>query len=300
MLFNQPLRFPKLKLPEMTSDDALLIASGPSFDDFRISDIEACPAVKYGCGQVFQFVHLDHYILIDPWLANMEEWTRSYITPDTTFPPDTQLWVTGPVHDACKGRSYHSRMQILGLEFWMTAAGPAALHFVIRHGHKRIFLLGLDGSFDSMGVIRGLTHAKKMIRFQVCERKPDYCDVVCFEEIYRSRMKFGKNLINLSTCSNYIDFLGVSEDIDKQPLGHIDRHSSLIAIDLPKDELMIKVAGHVAKFFVQRNPRQAVVVLTTDPGSVNLAKSEEAGFLTTNLSLEKISAGFSKVSQISL
>lgn len=86
MLFDRPIRlYPKVKLPEMTSDDALVIASGPSFDDFNISDIQACRATKYGAGQVYQFVDLDHYFLID----NMP-----YVDPTRDMPTRAKVWTS--------------------------------------------------------------------------------------------------------------------------------------------------------------------------------------------------------------
>ena len=224
MLFEKTYLYPKLKLPEMSSEDALVIGSGPSFDDFRLSELKACPATKYGCGQVFQFLHLDHYFLIDYHVANLE---GCYLDETIDISTNT-IWTLREIEKLCSNRSYGPKMKSLGKDFWISAKGPlatagsVALNFAIRQNHRRIFLLGIDGCLNKSGVVAKKSHANNM-SYKWNEPRPVAdTDMKYFKEIFEAKKLFD-NLVNLSTCSNFIEILGVSPEVENQKFGIIDK-----------------------------------------------------------------------------
>jgi len=310
MLFENNNLYPKLKLPEMTAEDALVIGSGPSFDDFEISEIQNCQATKYGSGQIYQSVNLDYYFLIDHGVP--------YLDKTKDIPTSAEIWTTRPIYDCTKGYPYHARMNIVTPDLHYSSAGTVALHFAIKQQHRRVFILGIDGEFDKNGDLRTETHAKKMKHGQTPEYGYQFSSakltdhkiysmpvhvttIFGHNEIMLAKELLGDKLINLSTCSNYINFLGVSQEVDEQKFGHIDKHSSLIAIQILRwcQRLETSAFLSVANFFAERDRRQAIVFVVNDIIDHSVyAQIHDANYLLTHLSTSSISSGFAKVQHI--
>lgn len=215
--------YPKLKLPAMTARDALVLGSGPSFDDYELNELRNSAAVKYGSGHVSRAMTLDHYAL-----ADYDSHGKHIASPPT------RLHVTQRVWDSL-GVDY-STISVAPGEGEYISAGTMALWLAAQAGHDRIFVLGFDGLTDSHGRYRRYRHASSLDPY--AEQNFDCGDRFEIDagelgqiSVAQKLQRKSQNLYSLSTHS--VLPLPVPWEVGKQPFSRVERHGSLCVCTMP-------------------------------------------------------------------
>jgi len=221
--------FPKLKLPSDVNDCGLVLATGPSFDDFDLDDVRMDSPNVFGCGTTYKWKWPKNYIVTD-----VSTW-RGGVVP-YGFPADLTVWARPPTIELLnKLPSAHRPAcirEIPGLDGWNDQPTAAtALHAASSRCDK-VYVLGMDGGHSWDWTPRRRTHGIRFteptdligIEFSVATT---FKTVVPFLEM-RKRGAWDKcKIVNLSTTSCFCNILEYSEEARSQRFGNFDRYSRL-------------------------------------------------------------------------
>jgi hypothetical protein len=246
----------------MTAEDALVLAPGPSFGDYLLEDLRACPAVKYGCGHVSDVLELDHYALGDFYAHRHHIPTQQH----------TKLHVTSSVmEDATAAGSLDvGRFELIDADtIFSGSAGNMAFSLAVAGGHKRVFVLGFDGFCDSGGVYRRRVHSLALTAAEPL-----------FPERWGTTELNADDMRQIYVCNHLkqrhaqiykLDLHGIlplpiADESRLQDLWHLDRHGQLLILIVPF--LWLNMGLDMVCFWQEHQPHRPIVVVTFGPKPV--------------------------------
>jgi hypothetical protein len=246
--------FPLLTLPPLTPRDTLVLASGPSFDDFAVAELQNCGAVLYGCGHVSDLVRLDHYALGD-WPAHHAHLPRD---------PATRIHVTETVLDSAREAGFPEldRLEVIDKHRIHTgSAGNMTLSLAAQSGHERVFVLGFDGLSDSRCRFRRRAHARQLdsdepVRW---DRREAIDDSELLQiEVARQLTRDGRRVPIYSLTPHSVLPLPCAPEVEAQPFSHIDRNGQLLIGVAPPGR--IDAYLDLVRYWRRCHPRLAIMV----------------------------------------
>jgi hypothetical protein len=221
--------FPKLKLPSDVNDCGLVLATGPSFDDFDLDGVRMDSPNVFGCGAIYRWKWPKNYIVTDVAI-----WEARAVPHG--FPSGLTVWARPPAIERLnKLPSAHRPAcirEIPGLEGWNDQPTAATAILAASNRCDKVYVLGMDAGHSWDWTPRRRTHGMLFteandlagIEFSV---GTTFKTVVPFLEM-RKRGAWDKcKVVNLSTTSYFCNILEHSEEARRQRFGNVDRYSRL-------------------------------------------------------------------------
>jgi len=230
---QMPPLFPQLALPSDIAECGLAVATGPSFDDYRLDDLPEDAPNLFGCGKIYNW-----------------RWPKNYIATDfTTFqqfaipfglPSGLTVWSHGGILDKLtKLPSAHRPTYIKEIPDLDKTAGTFATAnitaYVASCMFPKTYVLGMDAGHSWDWVPHRRAHGlaftepwddigiENAISLTLSTLSP-------FLLMEGAGAWVGKRLVNLSTTSVMVNYLENSEECRAQPWGRFDRYTRLMVV----------------------------------------------------------------------
>jgi len=250
--------FPLLNPPsQMGPEDSLLLFSGPSVDDFNMKLIKRTGVKIFAVGTSYRYIKPDYWVVGD--------FSRGFqfLREEPHHTRDLPIMAVKAVKEKIESREQVESGPITEIINPIANATPlVALHAADQVGSHRIYLLGMDGGANDLGLPRRKVHAKRCVEaFDIDGHLGvSSLEILLYQvldSLTRKRPDIFDRMVNLSATSSLKSLIGIDKEVALQPFGDIDRYGQCLYAKCGRSPRVQKDFAHRLR---QRNRNMAIIV----------------------------------------